>query len=230
MKHSSPAPTIITPFEYQGEKRLKSRDRVWIITDVEGYTQALFHWSTPQQFYRAGALCLDTMHLAMVEFSTDDVRAILKAGMAAGIGAPPWGSPLSHGFELTRIYHGDQEKGRFRERVALIDLDPELKKQGAMLRKHFERSMGLRGNATPGMWQDIVDWAARENAIEAAALSLEGWFSAGDVKKLVGDINVTPSLSRMVKDGLLVPNGKAKKGARYMRAVPRLVERADWSG
>lgn len=234
MDHS-PSPTTTHPFTFQGKKRLKSQDRIWIVTDVQSYTQSLYHWSSPQQWFRAGGIDLDANadgmhHLVIAEWTTDDMKAILKAGMAVGIGAPPWRAPLSHGFELTRIYHGDQEKGRFREKVALIDLDPELKKQGAMLRSHFERTMGLRGNSNPGMWQSIVDWAVRENAIEAAALSLEGWFAAKDVKKVVGDINVTPSLSRMVKDGLLISNGKAKKGSKYMRAVPRPIERADWTG
>jgi hypothetical protein len=170
---------------------------------------------------------LDTNHLALVEFTKDDVRAMMKAGLQTA----PWAAPRPYGIEVTRSYHGDQEKGRFREKVALIDLDPELKKHGAMLRKHFEREMGLRGNTTPGVWKEAVAWAARANAIETAALSLDGWFAARDVKQIVGnEVNVSPTLLRMVKDGLLIPNGKARRGARYTRAVPRLVDRADWNG
>lgn len=172
-------------------------------------------------------MCLDTNHLALLEFTKDDVRAMMKAGLQPA----PWSSPRPHGIEVTRIYHGDQEKGRFREKVTLIDLDPELKKHGAMLRKRFEREMGIRGNTTPGVWKEAVAWAARANAIETAALSLDGWFAARDVKAIVGqDINVSPTLLRMVKDGLLIPNGKARRGSKYMRAVPRLVARVDWSG
>lgn len=235
MDHS-PSPATTTPFTFQGKKRLKSRDRIWIVTDVQSYTQALYHWSSPQQWFRAGGIDLDATvdgmhHLVIAEWTTDDMKAILKAGMAVGIGAPSWRTPLSHGFELTRIYHGDQEKGRFRERVALIDLDPELLKQGAKLRKMFEQQYGLRGNLAPGACQEMVEWAQHENRIETAALSLEGWFAARDVKAVIGeDINVSPALARMVKDGLLIPNGKAKRGAKYMRAVPCLVERADWTG
>lgn len=226
MTHSPSSATIVTPFTYEGEKRLRSKDRVWLVTDVQSYTSAMYGCSTPQRWYRAGALCLDTNHLALVEFTKDDVRAMLKAGLQPA----PWAAPRPYGIEVTRIYHGDQEKGRFREMVALIDLDPELKKHGAMLRKRFEREMGIRGNTTPGVWKEAVAWAARANAIERAALSLDGWFAARDVKAIVGDINVSATLLRMVKDGLLIPNGKARRGSKYMRAVPRLVARVDWSG
>ena len=226
MNHSPSKPSIV-PFEYHGEKRLRSKDRIWIVTDVQSYTSALYPWSVPQWWYRVGALCLDTKHLALVEFSNDDVRAMMKAGLQSA----PWKTPQTHGIELTRIYHGPKKEGRFRETVDLIDLDAELLKHGSLLRKHFQREMSLGGNATPGMWQEMVESAERENRIEAAALSLEGWFAAQDVKKIVGqDINVSPTLGHMVKDGLLVSNGKAKKGAQYMKAPPRLVERADWIG
>ena len=226
MDHSPPRPSHF-PFDFHGEKRLRSQDRIWIVTDVHSYTSRLYHWSVPQEWFRVGALDLDSNHLMLVEFSRDDARQLLRAGLPP----PPWNEPLSHGLELTRIYHGDQEKGRFREKVALIDLDPELLKHGPMLRKHFESQMGLRGNSTPGMWEEMVEWARRQNAIESAALSFDGWFSAGDVKKIVGnDIHVSATLKRMVKDGLLVTNGRSKRGARYMKAPPRLVERADWVG
>jgi len=226
MDHSPPRPSLI-PFEYHGEKRLKSKDRVWIVTDIQSYTSRLYPWSVPQQWYRVGALDLDSNHLTLVEFSKDDARQLVKAGFTP----PPWKASQPFGLELTRIYHGDKREGRFREKVVLIDLDPELVKHGSLLRKHFERQMGLRGNSTPGMWQEMAEWAERQNRIEAVALSFDGWFSAGDVKKIVGnDIRVSPTLKRMVKDGFLVTNGTAKKGAKYMKAPPQLVERADWVG
>lgn len=225
MDHS-PSSAAILPFEFHGHKRLSSRDRVWITTDVHSYTSKMLDWSVPQQWFEAGALCLDTNHLALVRFSNDDVRAMMKAGMRPA----PWPSHQRHGIELTRLYHGSQEKGRFREKVALIELDPELVKHGPMVRSHFEKEIGLRGNSTPGMWKEAVEWAKRENLIEAAALSFNDWFSAGMVKEIVGDINVSPTLARLVQEGLLVPNGKAKKGARYMKAPPVLIDRADWNG
>lgn len=225
MSHSS-SPRAITTFPFVGKKRLQSKDRVWIVSDVHSYTSKMLDWSVPQQWFEAGALCLDTNHLALVRFSNDDVRAIVKAGIPPA----PWVSPQSHGIELTRLYHGSQEKGRFREKVALIELDPELVKHGPMLRRHFEKDIGLRGNSTPGMWKEAVEWAARENAIETAALSLNGWFSAGMIKDLVGkDINVSPTLTRMVQEGILVPNGKSKRGAKYMKAPPKIIPRLDWT-
>ena len=81
MKHS-PSKTSPIPFEYHGEKRLKSKDRIWIVTDIQSYTSPLYPWSVPQQWYRAGALCLDTNHLVLVEFSVDDVRAMVRSARA----------------------------------------------------------------------------------------------------------------------------------------------------
>ena len=48
-------------------------------------------------------------------------------------------------------------------------------------------------------------------------------------KTLGRDVNVSPNVARMVADGVLIPNGKRTKGARYMVAPPQLVERTDWT-
>lgn len=222
-----------TTFPFGGNKRLKSQDSVWIVTDVRTYTASLYPWSQPQRWYRAGALDLRLMHLVLAEWSTDDMRAILKAGMTAGIGSPPWSAPQSHGFELVRLCHGGQEKGRFRETVSLVEVDEETVRHGGALRRYFERTTDLCGNVPVGSLRSMLDSVARENAIEAAARTFSEWFSAGDVKAVVGsDMNVTRILARMVEDGVLVTNGKAKRGCRYMPAPPTPViqiERADWT-
>lgn len=228
MESSTTSP-IAEAFRFSGTKRLASRDRVWIVTDVQTFTSALYPWSEPQRWYRAGALDLNSEHLIIAEWSTDDMKAILKAGMQAGVGAPPWSLPQSHGFQLTRFSHGTQEKGRFREKVTLLDLDAALVRRGPALRKSFERSADLQGNMVAGSLHEMVDLVARENAIEAAALSRNGWFAAGDVKRIVGkNINVSRSLALMVEDGILISNGKAKRWAKYMKTPPLVVERSDW--
>lgn len=220
-----PSPRATIPFPFVGKKRLSSRDRVWLVTDVYCFTDSIFGWSRPQRWFRVGGVCLTSNELAMVEFSNDDVRAMLKAGVVAA----PWNAARPFGFEVTRFTHGSQEKGRFREKVELIELPADLIVQGPELRRHFEIKLGLRGNGKAGMWKKMQDAANRENSIEAAAMSFTDWFSAGDVKAIVGDINVTRTLARMVKDLLLVTNGKAKRGVKYMAAPPILVDRSDWN-
>jgi hypothetical protein len=134
------------------------------------------------------------------------------------------------GIELTRSYHGPKKEGRFRESVALVDLDPDLAARGPDLRRYFERHLQFRGSSEPGMWKEVVAWAARENRMEAAALSMPGWFSAGDLKEVLGEpMRVGPVLARLVKEGRLLSNGKKTRGARYLVAPPMLVERADWT-
>jgi hypothetical protein len=135
----------------------------------------------------------------------------------------------TYGFEVTRFTHGAQEKGRFREKVELINLPADLLVHGPELRSQFERQFDVRGNGRPGMWQAIKAAADREKRIEVAALSFTDWFSAGDVKKSVGDINVTRTLARMVKDRVLVTNGKTKRGRKYIAAPPVIIDRADWT-
>ena len=215
------------PFPWQGEKRLRSGDRVWILTDTHHFTSALYGCSTPQRWYRVGGLDLASQRLGYFTFSTDDARALLRAG----IDAPPWKIFQACGIELTRRYHGATREGRFRERVARIDLDPALAAQGPALRGYFERSLSFGGNAVPGMWRQIVARAQSEKAIEKAALSMVGWFAAGDIKKVVREgVNVTRVLARLVLEQRLVPNGKTKRAARYMVASPIMTERVDWTG
>jgi hypothetical protein len=223
---TSPLRASTIPFTWQDEKRLRSGDRVWIVTDTLSFWTAMYGRSTPQKFYKVGGLDLRSEKLGYFLFTTDDVRAILRAGLAAA----PWESPPTHGIELTRFYHGGTEQGRFRERISLIDLEPELVAQGPALRAYFERHLSFTGNSTAGMWQKIEDRAAELRAIESAAMSMSGWFAAGDVKALVGEkVNVTPTLALLVDEGRLLPNGKKKRGALYMVSPPQIIERTDWT-
>lgn len=215
------------PFPWQDDRRIKSGDRVWILTDTHSYESAMYGQSIPQRWHRVGGLDLRTMRLGYFTFSTDDVRAAIKDGAFA---PAPWKAPQAHGIEVTRFYHGPKKQGRFRQKVSLIDLDPELVKRGPALRAYFTRTLSFKGNSESGMWKEIEAGAKQENAIEAAALSLEGWFSAGRLKAIVGsDVNVTPTLTRLVSEGLLLSNGKKTRAARYMVAPPAVSDRADWA-
>jgi hypothetical protein len=89
-----------------------------------------------------------------------------------------------------------------------------------------------RANSTLGMWDEMVARARRENAIEAAALSMVGLFSAGDVRDKTGDPNadVTPVLQRLVRRGKLLPPVGKKRWTRYQVASPSIPSRLDWTG
>jgi hypothetical protein len=225
-----PSIPSLSPYPWQDERRLQSGDRVWIITDVASFSSSLYPWSSPQKWYRVGGLDLSTMRLGYFTFSTDDVRALLKAGVVRA----PWKVAQRCGFKITRLYHGPSEEGRFREKVKLVELEADLLAQGPMLRRYFEKALTFQGNSEPGMWDEIEDWARRQNVIEATALAMPDWFSAGDVKRIVETtfgtvVNVSPALAVLVGDGLLLSNGKKTKAARYMVAPTQIVERADWS-
>jgi hypothetical protein len=78
------------------------------------------------------------------------------------------------------------------------------------------------------MWKDLAARVAQEQAIERAALGMVGWFAARDVKAIVGNVNVSPILGRLVEEKRLVMEGK-KRGARYILAPPQpLPDRVDW--
>lgn len=215
-------------FKWQDEKRLRSGDRVWIITDAQCFTRAMRGDSVEQRWCRVGGLDLATMKLGYFVFSTDDVRAMAKAGIAS----IPWTSPQICGVEIRRHSHGGHREGRFRELVELIALDPCLQAQGPSLRTYFEKTLTFQSNAEPGVWAAIMKWAALRNRVEAAALARPDWFSVGDIKAIVGEVNVTPILKRLVLDRALVTNGKPKKAARYAVASCLLhagVARSDWA-
>lgn len=196
--------------ERQPEKRLSSKDRIWIVTDIYSYWSAFYSWSEEREVFVVGALDLRTKRMGAFEFSIDDARAMLRAGVPA----PPWKEPLPFAFEVCRGAHSDTERGRFHVSITPEPLDEDLLDAGPELRMKFA-AHAARANARPGMWQRLVAPIALEKRIEDTALGMPGAFSAGDIKKLVGaKVNVSLVLSRLVKAGRLVKMGE-KKGTRY---------------
>lgn len=213
---------------WQAEKRLKSGDCVWILTDVETYDSRYMAHSEPQTLFKAGIYDLETEHVGWGIFGKDIAFAIVEAGFQP----PPWGAPLPSAIKVVRPPHDSgEERGRYLVKVELVAIDPGLLAIVPVAEKKFD-SAGHHPNAKPGMWDALVTRAARENAIEVAALSMVGAFSAGDVRAAIGnpDADVTDVLQRLVREGKLLPPTGKKRGTRYQVAPPSpLIERADWT-
>lgn len=208
---------------WQAEKHLRSGDRVWILTDVERYSSSFYAWSEPQDLYRIGICDLRTHRVGLANFGRDVAYAMMRAGFSA----PPWNEPLPFGVELRRLSHHGEEKGRYVTTVTLLPIDDRLHAILPRANKQFAGTCHCP-NATPNMWDDLVARAQREIAIEAAALGMVGPFSAGDVRKKLGDPDtevVRPVLKRLVREGKLLPPTGKKRGTRYRvaRAEARLV-------
>jgi hypothetical protein len=208
----TPQPPIL---DWQPEKHLRSGDRVWILTDVESFESCYLAWSPPQQLFRVGIYDLATKKIGFAVFGKDLAYAILKAGIAA----PPWSSPAPFGIQLHREAHDDDEKGRYRATVELLPIESVVAGVVAEGRRALASDSEHTPNALAGMWSELAQRAASENAIETGILGMFGPFSAGDVKKAIGDpdADVTPVLQRLVKEGkLLPPTGKK----RWTRSEP----------
>ncbi len=218
------SPTIPS-LQFQPEKRLQSGDRVLVLTDVYTEWRSYYSNSTPQKWHRVGCYDLKTQQIGYFLFSVDDARGLLFAGFSP----PPWPSGLSHAFEVKRLAHAGVREGRFKVSITALDIPSEV----ASLIPHGRRMFARDGhwpNSTLGMWGKLAARVAQEQAVERAALAQVGWFKAGDIKKIVGKVNVSPILARLVDEGRLVMDGK-KKGARYIAAPPTpLPNRADWVG
>lgn len=222
MPPSSP-PNVIP--SWQPEKHLQSGDRIVIVTDVERFTSKYYPWSTPQELFRVGVYDLVTGKIGYVNFGRDLAFFMMKAGLPA----PPWTRPMEFGVAVYRSSHDGEPNGRYRGRVELIHLEPEIAAITPVVTGLFSRGSSTP-NAVPGMWKDLEDRAREENAIEAAVRRMVGLFSAGDVKKIVGkDVDVTPVLKRLVSEGTLLPPTGTKRGTRYRHAPPPIVERSDWT-
>src|SRR5947209_4397721 len=102
------APTSHPRSIWQVEKRLSSRDLIWILTDICGYSSSFHEWSPEQQWFRVGVYDLGTKKLGYVRFGIDDARALLTAGLQP----PPWPQPAARGVEVTRQAHRADGKGR----------------------------------------------------------------------------------------------------------------------
>lgn len=204
---TKPPPTCPS---WQETKRLSSGDKIWILTDVETSTSSFLPWSTEQRWYTVGAYDFRTECIGFFRFSLDDAKGLLRAGLAP----PPWNSSQSHGVEVFRLAHEDgEEKGRFVVRGKLFDIASEVKAIEPTAKTAFWHA-GLTPNATPDMWEDLVDLVTKEKRIEAAILGTNGMFTANDVALLVPGDNYSPILQRLVKEGRVERFGRAR-GTQY---------------
>lgn len=206
--------------DWQPEKQLRSGDRVWFLTDVERFTSSYLAWSTPQVRFKVGIYDLETGRVGFAVFGKDIAYMIVKAGIAP----PPWTNPAPFAIELRRDGHDEDEKGRYTGTVTLLPLDPAIAACAGSTRRRFAAEHSP--NVLPGVWDDLVERAAKENAIEAAVRGMNGTFSAGDVKAAIGDpdAEVTPVLQKFVREGKLLPPTGTKRWTRYELATPLLAD------
>lgn len=206
----------------QGTRRLKSQDRIWILTDIEVFYSRYYGCSPEQQWFKVGAVDLATMELGYFEFGRDDARVMLMAGLPIA----PWEHSLPEGISLSRgnLSHGGG--GRRKEAATLIHLDSELLALGPKLRRRFCHA-GHYPSFTADMWEDIAGRVALTKRVREVALSMDREFSAGDMQAVVGDVNVSHILTEMVRLKLLKRTGQ-KRGTRYTVLPPKTIERADW--
>lgn len=206
--NSKPKPPPAPP--WQDERRLSSGDRIWILTDIEIYKSAMYQWASEQTWYKVGAYDFRTGCIGFFRFSKDDARGLLRAGFSP----PPWTAPQP-GFEITRHAHDDgEEKGRFVVSAKSFDVPAALQAIVPAAKSAFWHAPHTP-NATSGMWKDMVDAVGLEKSIEAAALGMVGWFSAGDVQAIVGaGTNVSPVLTRLTDEERLHRIGRTR-GTKY---------------
>jgi hypothetical protein len=201
--------------QWQEEKHLQSGDAFWILTDVQSYVSSFYAWSDPQQLFRVGVYDLKANRVGLANFGRDTAFALLKAGLPA----PPWDRVAPSGIVLHRASHDGEPKGRYLVSAESIPIQPSwygiLPTAFAMLDRTAHHP-----SFTPGAWNDLVARAARENAIERAAMGSSVPFSAGDIRAVIGDpgADVTSVLKRLVAEGKLTVSGK-KRGTKYRRAA-----------
>jgi hypothetical protein len=211
-------PLNLQPPFWQSDKHLKSGDCVWLLTDIETHESRYMPQSAPQVLFKVGMYDLRTERVGFGIFGRDVAFALVKAGVRP----PPWIDPQQTGIVVIRAPHdGGEEKGRYLVQVEQIELQEQPDDLVAVAKKKFTAA-GHRSNAVPGIWADLVARAELESAIEAAAPGMIGLFSAGDVRRAIGDpqADVTPILRRLVRQGRLLPSGKKRRWARYAVALP----------
>jgi len=172
----------------------------------------MYHWASEQTWYKVGAYDFRTGCIGFFRFSKDDARGLLRVGLPP----PPWTSAQPRAIEVARRGHDDgEEKGRFAVTVKIFDIPPEVQAIESVAKSAFWHAAHAP-NATPDMWKALVEAEAKEKMIEFVALSMTGWFSAGDVQVKVGvGTNVTPVLTRLVDEERLHRIGKTR-GTRYL--------------
>jgi hypothetical protein len=211
-------------FIWQPPKRLRSGDKIWIVTDTFECYSRYYDFSDEQLWFKVGAIDLETNCIGYYVFGIDDARAMVKAGLPP----PPWNQPLTSGVVLARLPHKGKQ-GRFPEMVSLVEIEPKLLALGSVARKTFADD-GHTPNSKPGMWQKIADHFMLQTLIATTAQAMIGEFSAGDIQNIVGkDVIVSPVLKKLVLEKRLLRKGKTR-GARYTVVQQTLPTRIDWCG
>lgn len=120
---------------------------------------------------------------------------------------------------IQREAHDGEPKGRYLVAAEPVAIEPEWYAvlPGAM--KMFAQT-AHSPNSSPGMWDDSVARATKDDAIESAALRRITPFSAGDIRTAIGDpeADVTSVLQKLVANGKLVTWGQ-KRGTKYRVAT-----------
>jgi hypothetical protein len=120
--------------------------------------------------------------------------------------------------ELHRQAHDGEPKGRYLVHAERVAIQPPWWSVLPTAFRMFDRTAHCP-NSAQAMWDDLVARAARENAVEGAAMRCTAPFSAGDIRAAIGDpkAEVTCVLQKLVADGKLASWGK-KRGTKY-RAI-----------
>lgn len=224
MNHAQEPPPSTTLL-WQPEKMLHAGDRIVILTDVQIVSSRYYDYSPEQELFRVGAYDTRTMKIGFFKFGRDPAFDMLKGGVTEA----PWGSSaLPIGVEFHRRSHGNNAEGRFRGKVSLFAVEPDVLAIVPEARRRF-REEGHSPNAVVGMWSKQEARAKSELAVEAAARAMVGEFRAGAIKKIVGKVKgdlISRVLRRLVEEGRLKRASKKK----YEVAAPRIVPRLDWTG
>lgn len=222
MNHAQEPPSSKTPI-WQPEKMLHAGDRIVILTDIQTVWSRYYDCSPEQELFRVGAYDARTMKIGFFKFGRDPAFDMLKGGVTAA----PWGSSaLPIGVEFHRRSHGNNAEGRFRGKVSLFAVEPDVLAIVPEARKRFRQERHYP-NATIGMWEKLESRAKSELAIERAALAMPDIFKAEDIRAVVGDDKrISRILRRLVDEGRLTPVS-AKK---YIVTPPKIIERLDWTG
>lgn len=212
-----------TPLPWQPEKMLHAGDRIVILTDVQILWSKYFDFSPEQELFRVGGFDARSGCIGFFKFGRDLAFDMIMGGVPVA----PWGAGvLPIGIEIHRRSHGNNSQGRFRGKVSLLDVAPDVLAIVPEARRRL-RQEGHAPNATVGMWSDLEERAKSELAIDAAVVAMVGEFKASDVRKIVGDDKrISRVLRDLVRDGRLTPVS-AKK---YVVTPPKLVTRLDWTG
>lgn len=216
---------LSTTLLWQQEKMLHAGDRIVILTDVQIVWSRYYDYSREQELFRVGCFDARTMKIGFFKFGRDPAFDMLKGGVIAA----PWGSSaLPIGVEFHRRSHGNHAEGRFRGKVSVFDVEPEVLAIVPEARRRF-REAGHCSNATIGMWSKMEVRAKSELAIEKAARAMVGVFKAGAIKNLVGTVKsdqITRVLRRLVEEGRLT----LVSAKKYEVATPKIIPRLDWTG